>query len=230
MQLTNIRQFGALVAGSLFLVATPALAQDSKVQDQTASADHAHDHGHDQARADDKSVYQGYFEDDQIQPRALSDWQGDWQSVYPLLADGSLDPVMAHKAEHGDRTAEEYRAYYEIGYQTDVERITIEGDTVTFYRQGNPVQARYADDGYEILTYEKGNRGVRFIFEKAEGDSAAPLFIQFSDHRIAPEKSDHYHLYWGDDRAALLEELTNWPTYYPSDLSVAQVVAEMTAH
>ncbi|MEQ8922811.1 MAG: ZinT/AdcA family metal-binding protein, partial [Roseovarius sp.] len=30
--------------------------------------------------------------------------------------------------------------------------------------------------------------------------------------------------------AALLEEVTNWPTYYPADLSVDQIVEEMTAH
>ncbi|MFT4014271.1 MAG: ZinT/AdcA family metal-binding protein, partial [Paracoccus sp. (in: a-proteobacteria)] len=83
---------------------------------------------------------------------------------------------------------------------------------------------------HEILTYEKGNRGVRFIFRKTGGDAAAPGFIQFSDHNIAPVKSDHFHIYWGDDRAALLQEVTNWPTYYPSALSTEEVVSEMQAH
>lgn len=188
--------------------------------------DHDHAHGHDH---DDK-VYQGYFEDNQIAPRMLADWEGDWQSVYPLLQDGTLDPVMAHKAEAGTMSAEEYRAYYDVGYRTEVDRITIAGDTFTFFGAGEPVAARYADDGYEILTYEKGNRGVRFIFKKVEGDEAAPAFVQFSDHAIAPQDADHFHLYWGDDRAALLEELTNWPTYYPSALSAGDVVEEMLAH
>lgn len=185
--------------------------------------DHAHDHDADQ-------IYKGYFEDDQIRERALSDWEGDWQSVYPYLQDGTLDPVMEHKAQTGDKTAEEYEAYYEVGYKTDVERIVIDGDTVTFFKNGQPLKARYASDGYEILTYEKGNRGVRFIFEKTEGDGAAPRYIQFSDHKIAPADADHYHLYWGDDRAALLEEVTNWPTYYPSSLSAEDIVDEMMAH
>jgi len=184
---------------------------------------HSHDHGDDQ-------IYKGYFEDSQIQDRALSDWEGDWQSVYPYLQDGTLDPVMAHKAEGGEQTADEYKAYYEIGYKTDVERITIEGDTVTFFKEGKPLKARYVSDGRETLTYEKGNRGVRFIFKKTEGDADAPDYIQFSDHRIAPAKADHYHLYWGDDRAALLEEVTNWPTYYPSSLSAKEIVEEMMAH
>ena len=197
-------------------------AHEGKAHEHEQHA-HAHDHADDQ-------VYKGYFEDAQISDRALSDWAGDWQSVYPYLQDGTLDPVMAHKAESGDQSADDYKAYYEIGYRTEVDRITIEGDTVTYFEDGQPLAAQYASDGYEILTYPKGNRGVRFIFKKTAGDEAAPGYIQFSDHKIAPEKADHYHLYWGNDRAALLEELTNWPTYYPSSLSADQIVAEMIAH
>jgi Zn/Cd-binding protein ZinT len=41
------------------------------------------------------------------------------------------------------------------------------------------VTGHYASDGYGILTYKKGNRGVRFIFAKTGGDADAPGFIQF---------------------------------------------------
>ena len=210
---------------ALLMAAGAANASD-KTHDHTH--DHDHDHSHD--HGDQASIYKGYFNDDQIADRPLADWQGDWQSVYPLLMDGTLAPVMAHKADSGTMSAEDYRAYYEIGYRTGVERITIEGDTVTFYQNGTPLVGHYAHDGYEVLTYKKGNRGVRFIFAKTGGDAAAPAFIQFSDHRIAPAQADHYHLYWGDDRAALLEEVTNWPTYYPSSLSPEDIVEEMLAH
>jgi zinc transport system substrate-binding protein len=197
--------------------------------------DHSHSHDHDQqgegvGHAHEEAISKGYFKDSQVQDRDLGDWQGNWQSVYPLLRDGTLDAVMAHKAEDGDKTAEEYRAYYETGYQTEVERIEIAGEKVTFLRQGNPVSAHYTADGYELLTYEKGNRGVRFVFEKSSGDAGAPQFIQFSDHIIAPQVSGHFHLYWGDDRAALLEEVTNWPTYYPAELSGSEISKEMMAH
>ncbi|GGB06570.1 hypothetical protein GCM10011491_38380 [Brucella endophytica] len=186
----------------------------------------AHGHSHDH----NDPVYKGYFEDSQVKERPLSDWAGDWQSVYPYLQDGTLDPVMEHKAKQGGKSADEYRAYYDIGYRTNVERIEIKGDTVTFFEKGKPLRARYAGDGHEILTYEKGNRGVRFIFKKVEGDEAAPQYIQFSDHKIAPETADHYHLYWGNDRAALLKEVTNWPTYYPSSMGAKEIVREMMAH
>jgi len=220
------------VAGKPFNVVS--VGGSGKVHDHGGEDGHDHAHGdglegHSHHHGDDQ-IYKGYFEDTQVKDRPLSDWAGDWQSVYTLLQDGTLDPVMAHKAESGSKTADEYRAYYETGYRTDVERIEIGSDSVKFYKDGKLIEAHYASDGYEILTYEAGNRGVRFIFKKTGGDAAAPQYIQFSDHKIAPEAADHYHLYWGDDRAALLKEVTNWPTYYPSSLSNEQIVQEMIAH
>jgi len=228
MQQAFAKQVGAVAAGALFVLSAQAIAEtggsdDAKDHDHAHSEEHANDHG-----ADD--IYKGYFDDDQIKARELSDWAGDWQSVYPLLQDGTLEPVMEHKAAHGDKTAAEYTAYYKTGYATEVDRILIEGDSVTFFEDDTPVQGRYANDGHKVLTYEAGNRGVRYIFEKTGGDAEAPAYIQFSDHAIAPTDAGHFHLYWGDDRMALLEEVTNWPTYYPADLSGEEVAEEMMAH
>lgn len=230
MQFAVTRYIGALAIGSVLLFAVQA--QGNQRGDDTAaqSCSHDHDKAHDHSHGSDDAIYKGHFEDGQVEARTLSDWEGDWQSVYPYLENGTLDPVMAHKARDGDKSAEEYRAYYQAGYETDVDRIVISGDSVTFHQAGGAAKGRYAADGYEILTYEAGNRGVRYIFEKIEGDEAAPRFIQFSDHRIAPAQADHYHLYWGDDRAALLKEVTNWPTYYRSSLSGEQIASEMMAH
>lgn len=233
MNMTFANRTGHLIsAGLLLLMAAQAQAQQSGTAEAPAhdqANDHSHDHAHDHAHGDE-DIYRGIFDDAQIKARALSDWAGDWQSVYPLLQDGTLDAVMTHKAESGDKTAEEYHAYYETGYRTDVDRIVIDGGSVTFHQGDEALEGTYESDGYEVLTYEAGNRGVRYIFEKIAGDDAAPGFIQFSDHGIFPQKADHYHLYWGDDRAALLEEVTNWPTYYPSSLSGTEVAAEMLAH
>ncbi|MCA1952276.1 MAG: metal-binding protein ZinT [Hyphomicrobiales bacterium] len=224
MSSSIVRKAGALALGVMALVAAHALA-DARTGNPAQSS-HAHSHG-----AGAKSaIYNGYFEDGQVKARALSDWDGDWQSVYPYLQAGMLDEVMIQKAKSGVKSAAEYRDYYETGYRTDVHRIVIKDGILTFHRSDETFSGRYDVDGYEILTYAKGNRGVRFIFRKTSGDARAPKYIQFSDHRIAPEKSDHFHLYWGDDRAALLKEVTNWPTYYPSSLTGEQIVDEMLAH
>ncbi len=222
------RLAGACALIASLLVAAPIQAQEAK--GNSAKHDHSHKHSHDHSSDAERQIYKGYFEDSQIQPRQLTDWQGEWQSVFPYLQDGTLDPVMAHKAEHGSKSAEEYKAYYETGYRTDVDRIVIGADSVTFQTEDGAFEGQYIADGFEILNYKKGNRGVRFIFRKTAGDDNAPAFIQFSDHRIAPSKSDHYHLYWGEDRQEILKELTNWPTYYPAALNGDEIVHEMTAH
>ena len=48
----------------------------------------------------------------------LSDYTGEWQSVYPLLKDGILDEVFDYKAKlNKDMTAAEYKDYYTTGYE-----------------------------------------------------------------------------------------------------------------
>lgn len=185
------------------------------------------DHGQDEVS---KLIYKGIFEDSQVEERPLSDWEGDWQSIYPYLVSGDLDEVFEHKAENGDMTAEEYKDYYTVGYKTDLERIVIKDNSVTFFENGQEYTGKYESDGYEILTYEKGNRGVRFIFKLVNGTENMPKYIQFSDHGIFPADSYHFHLYWGDDNEKLLEEVTHWPTYYPSNLDANGIVNELLAH
>lgn len=180
----------------------------------------------------DDDVYEGYFDDEDVADREISDWAGSWQSVYPYFEEGELDEVYETRAEEdGDMTFEEYKEYYETGYRTDVDNIDItEEGEITFHAGDTSFGGSYVYEGYEILEYEAGNRGVRFIFELEDGEDNAPRYIQFSDHIIAPEDSGHFHLYWGDDNEELLEEMEHWPTYYPEDISVDQIIDDLLLH
>lgn len=184
-------------------------------------AEEDHDHGY------------SHFADSDVRDRSLSDWAGDWQSVYLYLEDGTLDGVMERKAESGDKTAEEYRAYYEKGYKTEDENIVINGEdnTIKFVKNGVSAEAVYQYKGYQIYDYESGSRGVRYFFEATSGDGDAPKYVQFSDHGIAPGKAEHFHIYFGNDGFdALSEEMENWPTYYPSDMTGDEIADEMLEH
>ena len=64
-----------------------------------------HNHSHGEQTDKDKQISEGYFEDSDITDRPLMNWQGEWQSVYSYLLDGTLDGVLEHKAAHGDKTA-----------------------------------------------------------------------------------------------------------------------------
>ncbi|MFG6137860.1 ZinT family metal-binding protein [Halomonas sp. B23F22_10] len=222
-------KLGVMAIGLLVMAGGQgALAQAS---DDAHDHDHGHDHAHGHEPAHDEDIQAGYFDDDQVEDRSLADWQGEWQSVYPYLQDGTLDPVMAAKAgDDEDKTAADVRRVYEAGYRTDVEGLVIDGNEVTFEDAEGTRTGEYAYNGYEILTYAAGNRGVRYVFERESGGEALPAFIQFSDHAIAPRDAHHYHLYWGDDRQALLEEVENWPTFYPAGMNGEAIAEQMLAH
>lgn len=190
------------------------------------------DHHNGEEVGDSERIYSGFFYNDEVQDRSLSDWEGDWQSVYPYLESGELYDVFQAKADKSDTMSQEYyKEYYTMGYETDVDRIVIEGDQFTFIASdGTETSASYEYDGYEVLNYERGNRGVRFIFACSSDNEDMPAYIQFSDHSINPTDALHYHLYWGDDRQALLEEVDHWPTYYPSDWGLEEIEHDMLAH
>ena len=119
MKQTILKRVGVIALGALIVTSTQAMAQTAA---NSATTDtHTHTHKDEGPSLVDAAA---------VQARSLSDWVGDWQSLYPLLQDGTLGAVMDHKAENGEKTAEEYRAYYELGYKTDVERILIDGSSV----------------------------------------------------------------------------------------------------
>lgn len=183
----------------------------------------------------EKTVYAGYFEDSAIKDRQLSDWSGEWQSVYPYLLDGTLDQVWDYKAKksQGAMSYQEYKDYYTVGYKTDVEEITIDGkkNTMTFTQNGKSQTFTYKYVGYKVLNYKKGNRGVRFLFETDDANAGNFKYVQFSDHNISPTDSGHFHIYFGgSSQEDLLNELDNWPTYYPKGMTGHEIAQEIVAH
>src|SRR5690606_7482167 len=88
--------FAATVVGILAASAPSAVATETKKAESHSHA--GHNHG-------DERVYKGYFDDSQVKDRPFSDYEGDWQSVFPFIKDGTLDVVMEAKAKTGDKTA-----------------------------------------------------------------------------------------------------------------------------
>lgn len=179
-----------------------------------------------------QTVAQGYFKDEAVKDRNLSDYAGDFQSVYPYLKDGTLNPVFDYKAKASQTmTAEDYKNYYDIGYKTDVDQLVIDADSIEFIVGNNHYKYRYHYDGYQILNYKKGNRGVRFTFTTDDPNAGRFKYVQFSDHGIAPQQTEHFHIFFGgESQQKLLEEMDNWPTYYKSNLSGLEVAQEMVLH
>ena len=171
------------------------------------------------------------FADSDVQDRNLSDWDGEWQSVYPYVLDGTLDPVMEKKAESGTKTAEEYKESYIASYETDIEKISIDGNTITYTRKDGTSTATYDSEGFYIRHKDDGSKQVRYKYQKVSGDANAPTYIVFSDHNISSAEPEHFHLYFGEDGFdSLVEEGKHFPTFYPASLTGAEIADEMLEH
>ncbi len=81
-----IRLHKLAVALGVFIVSAPAFSHGH------------HSHGKPLTEVEQKAA-NGVFDDANVQNRTLSDWDGVWQSVYPLLQSGKLDPVFQKKAD-----------------------------------------------------------------------------------------------------------------------------------
>ena len=109
-----IRLHKLAVALGVFIVSAPAFSHGH------------HSHGKPLTEVEQKAA-NGVFDDANVQNRTLSDWDGVWQSVYPLLQSGKLDPVFQKKADADKtKTFAEIKDYYHKGYATDIEMIGIE--------------------------------------------------------------------------------------------------------
>lgn len=108
-----IRLHKLAVALGVFIVSAPAFSHGH------------HSHGKPLTEVEQKAA-NGVFDDANVQNRKLSDWDGVWQSVYPLLQSGKLDPVFQKKADADKtKTFAEIKDYYHKGYATDIEMIGI---------------------------------------------------------------------------------------------------------
>ncbi|MDR2509313.1 MAG: zinc ABC transporter substrate-binding protein [Spirochaetaceae bacterium] len=196
-------------------------AVEEEIVEGMQEDEEGHEHGHEEFTIND------------VKDRALGDWAGDWQSVYPYLLDGTLNPVMEHKAEDGEKTSNEYFEQYKKGYATDVERIVIDNGSMTFFTKGKPAKSQYVYRGTAVATEDDGGLWVRYKFEATGNTGGAPKYVLFSDHLHAPQKAEHFHIYSGNESFEVFTEdknPVNYPTYYPAALSKSEIVAEMLEH
>lgn len=199
-----------------------ALTADDIVEEMTGGESHDHDHS--------KEV--STFEDDEVKDRPLSDWEGDWQSAYPLVLDGSLDEAWEHKSEDGSMTAEEYKDYYTKGYKSDYNAISIHNDHIKFTdKNGKVTESDYKYTGYFIQDWSTGTRAAMYRFEAEDKNSGAPVYIEFNDHIIEPEKAEHFHIRMSNESYdAIVDPEGNWPTFFDAALSPEEVCDEVIGH
>lgn len=99
-----------------------------------------------------------------------------WQSVYPLLQSGKLDPVFQKKADADKtKTFAEIKDYYHKGYATDIEMIGIEDGIVESLEamKQHPVNMITMDTKYSPI------------------NQARKAFVTYSNVKILKAKPQH---------------------------------------
>ena len=200
-------------------------AKEEEMKEGMQESEHEHEHSH------DKEV--STFEDSEVKDRALSDWKGEWQSAYPLAKSGALDEAFKEKAEKtGKMTAEEYKAYYLKGYETDIAKINIDGDTISFTDEsGKTVKSAYKYLGTYIQNWSTGTKAAMYRFEAEDKNSGAPIYVEINDHMIEPAKPEHFHIRFSNESFdAIKDPESYWPTFYPAAMTAEEVNDELAGH
>lgn len=199
------------------------LGDKVKTEETVEGMEHEHEHSH---------KHEEIAEAD-IKDRTLADFAGEWKSLYPYLANGDLDEYLEHKAEEdGDETTtkETYREKYTASWACDADKITINGNSITFtYKDGKTQTATYSYAGYSPKRNDDGDiSNVRYQF--TTDSENAPKYIQFNDHGHEPGKAEHFHVYFGNDGFdSLMDSKTN-PFFVKDSLSVEEILDELMGH
>ena len=129
-------------------------------------------------------------------------------------------------------TADEYKAYYQNGYKTDIANISIEGEHINFtYDNGKTVGSDYKYVGYYIQNWSTGTKAAMYRFEAADKASGAPIYIEFNDHMIEPAAAEHFHIRMSNESFdAIIDPENSWPTFFPADMTGEEICEHMEGH
>ena len=198
------------------------LGDDVKNEEIVEGMEDGHDHSEEVST----------FNDDEVEDRSLSDWNGEWQSAYPFALDGTLDKAFESMAKDGEMSADEYKTYYLNGYKTDIASIEIKGDHIDFtYSDGTKVGSNYKYIGYYIQNWSTGTKAAMYRFEAENMDTDAPKYIEFNDHMIEPANAEHFHIRMSDESFdAIVDPENTCPTFFPMDMDGEEICEHLEGH
>lgn len=154
-----------------------------------------HEHSHEAAHSHSAEIHEHDIKD-----RKLSEFNGEWQSLYPVLVSGKLEEYVEHQAEEKGKSEKEMQKEIEAKWNCGVKLVKVSGNKITLtYDDGKSVSGSYSYAGYAVKKNDEGKiTNVRYKFESK--DKNAPKYVMFNDHGFAPaEKVAHFHFYFGNN-------------------------------
>ncbi|OUM65703.1 hypothetical protein PIROE2DRAFT_7200, partial [Piromyces sp. E2] len=199
------------------------VAHSHKTEEKENATTHDHDHDHDNANAS--------VDGNEVKNRELSDFEGEWKSLYIYIRSGQFDEVSAINAKNiGDKTEEEYKEHYKTNFKSEFDRMIIKGNKISFIDEnGKSVSSEYINRGPIIVEWSPGVNAGFYQYEAKDKTSGVPKFILFNDHNNGPAKAVHIHFRSSDTLFDSVDrENKVWATYYPESMSDEDIISSFT--
>lgn len=199
---------------------------------------HEHEHGHDHdAHEHEHEAHEHSHDHDEeiteadIKPREVSEFAGEWQSLYPVLMTGALDEYVEFQAEKKSISVKDSRAEIEAKWNCGIKTIKIKGDEITLiYDNGKIESGSYKYAGFATKKNDQGKiSSIRHKFSLVKGNG--PKYVMLNDHGHEPVKSvEHFHIYFGNNNFDELVTTKSNPFFVDSKLDAKGCLANVMGH
>ena len=196
---------------------------------------HEHEHGHDHEHGHEAHEHSHDHDEEiteaDIKPRSVSEFAGEWQSLYPVLMTGALDEYVEFQAEKKSISVKDSRAEIEAKWNCGIKTIKIKGDEITLiYDNGKKESGSYKYAGFATKKNDQGKiSSIRHKFSLVKGNS--PKYVMLNDHGHEPVKSvEHFHIYFGNNNFDELVTTKSNPFFVDSKLDAKGCLANVMGH
>ncbi len=208
--------------------------EEAHEEEHAHEGEEAHEHEHAQEAEKQQEHSHDHDEEiteDDIKPREVSEFAGEWQSLYPVLMTGALDEYVEFQAEKKEISVEESREEIEMKWNCGVKTIKIEDNSITlFFDDGSQKSGTYEYAGFATKTNEEGKiSSIRHEFLKKDGDG--PKYVMLNDHGHEPvDHVEHFHIYFGDNNFDELVTTKSNPFFVDAKLDAKGCLENVMGH
>ena len=162
---------------------------------------------------------------------SLSDWQGDWNSMYEYLEDPEIQSAYSTLAKNEEIDEDKAKEDYLAKRKADFAGLIIDADKVTFLDNFPKKDGKTIGEGtYKFSKTEEqmlGEHKITWNIFEATNEDAPYKYLTLM--KIDPnEDLLHFHFRYGDDLDEILDKEDWFPTVVSPQTTNEQLIDEIT--
>lgn len=169
------------------------------------------------------------FDPSTIKDRPITDFDGEWVTILPLVEAGKLDKYVQTRADATEASFDETLAAIKSRLRSDYDYFSLKNGVATI----GGVSALYNYAGFQpIMT------SALYILELADGTPNMPRYLMFNDHNTGGESVEahdhgnesvaHTHFWYGNDIDEVMSLIPQaWATFYVDATASEDAVIRM---